>query len=360
MTDPLPRPGRRALLVAGGGTLLAAAGGALLGRSSGAGTAGPPPAGAVGEFDVSGAAEDLPLSPLRHVSGPQSLSYPDGGGALYVLQVVPASVRLGDEDRAPGGRERRLAGDLCVSRLSASGELTASMHLRGFGHGMSFGVEPVGGDVFLWVESDADPETGYGRAVARVRFRDGAVVDSSSDEVRHHRPYPGARKVHPTLDLAHRRVLVSHWTGRTHRYSVHAMDDFAAGRHEPLWTLEDTALRSGETFQGCALRGRLVYQLTGKHYTDERGANPPSGGGDTYVSALDVRTGRTVGRRKVTVAPDLEFREPEGIAVRPGARPELCVAFSVKTPGRRDIAVFSCPAWAGARPAAPSARTTRS
>ncbi|MCX5400518.1 signaling protein [Streptomyces sp. NBC_00102] len=345
MTDGPHRPGRRALLVAGGGTLLAAAGGALLGRGSGPGADDRPPAGAVGEFDVSAAAGDLPLTPLRHVSGPQSLSYPDGGGTLYALQVVPASVRLGDEDRAPGGRERRLAGDLCVSRLSASGALTGSMHLRGFGHGMSFGTEPAGGEVFLWVESDADPDTGYGRAVARVRFRDGAVVDSSSAEVRHLRPYPGDRKVHPTLDLAHRRVLVSRWTGRTHRYSVHDMDDFAAGRTEPLWSLEDTALREGETFQGCALRGRLVYQLTGKHYTDEKGGNPPSGGGDTHVSALDVRTGRTVGRRKVTVAPGLDFREPEGIAVRPGARPELCVAFSVKTAERRDIAVFACPAW---------------
>ncbi|MEU1089598.1 signaling protein [Streptomyces sp. NPDC005576] len=347
MKDGRHRPGRRALLVAGGGTLLAAAGGALLGGTSRSDTAESPPAGAVGEFDVSAAAEDLPLSPLRHVSGPQSLSYPDDGGAVYALQVVPASVRLGDEDRAPGGRERRLAGDLCVSRLSKSGALTGSMHLRGFGHGISFGTEPVRGEVFLWVESDADPETGYGRAVARVRFRDGAVVDSSSDEVRHHRPYPDGHHVHPTLDLAGRRVLVSHWTGRTHRYSVHDMDDFAAGRHEPLWSLEDTALREGETFQGCALRGRLVYQLTGKHYTDEKGGNPPSGGGDTYVSALDVRTGRTVGRRKVTVAPGLDFREPEGVAVRPGTRPELCVAFSVKTPGRRDLTVFSCPAWPG-------------
>ncbi|WP_392673323.1 signaling protein [Streptomyces sp. LN785] len=340
--------GRRALIVAGAGTAIAAAGGVLL-------PSGPDPdpqddgrpAGPVGLFDVSAASELLPPSPLHHASGPQSVSYGDGSGTVYALQVVPASVRLPDERRPLGGRARRLAGDLCVSVLSRSGAETGHMYLRGFGHGISFGVESSGGELLLWVESDVDPRTGYGRAVARIPFHDGVVLDSSSPRVRHHRPLPGSQQLHPTLDPAARRVLVSHWIGRTHHYTVYRTEDFVSGRYEPLHHVEDSALRDGETFQGCALHGDHIYQLTGQQYTDAAGGNPPSAGGNTFVSAIDVRSGRTVGRRKVTAGPRLNFREPEGIAVRPGPEARLCVAFSVKTPGRRELAVYACPPGAG-------------
>ncbi|MEV7956668.1 signaling protein [Streptomyces sp. NPDC058316] len=334
---------RRALLLAGGGTAVAAAGGVLLGGASGDGAGDDlPTAGSVGLFDIDTASKLLPPSPLHHVSGPQSISYGSAADEVYALQVVPASVRLPDEERPLGGRARRLAGDMCVTALSPSGEETGHMHLRGFGHGISFGVEHSDGNVALWVESDVDTRTGYGRAVARVPFHDGAVLDSASPRIRHHRPLPSSHKVHPTLDPTGRRVLVSHWIGRTHHYAVHRVEDFLAGRYAPLHRVRDSALRDGETFQGCALYGDHIYQLTGKPYTDAAGDNPPSSGGNTYVSAIDVRSGRAAGRRKVTVAPGLDFREPEGIAVRPGPEPRLCVGFSVKTPGRRKLTVYSC------------------
>lgn len=231
---------------------------------------------------------------------------------------------------------------MCLTVLSSSGDSVGHMYLRGFGHGISFGVEPSDGGVLLWVESDADPRTGYGRAVARVPFRDGTVLDSSSAGLRHHRPLPGARRMHPTLDLTNRRVLVSHWVGKRHAYAVYRTEDFLAQRYEPLYNVADTALRKGETFQGCALHDEYIYQLTGDPYTDEAGGNPPSAGGNTFVSTIDVSSGRTVARQRVTAAPGLSFREPEGIAVRPGSTAELCIALSVKTRDRRKLTVYSC------------------
>ncbi|WP_406283047.1 signaling protein [Streptomyces sp. NBC_00209] len=330
---------RRTLLLGGSG----AAGGVLLSPRHGSVLpGGGKSAGAAGEFDVSTASELMAPTPLRHVTGPQSVSYGRSPDDTYALQLMPASVRLPDETRALGGRARRLSGDMCVTVLSPSGGSTGHMYLRGFGHGISFGVEPSDGNVLLWVESDADPRTGYGRAIARVPFRDGTVLDSSSPGLRHHRPVPGALRMHPTLDLANRRVLVSHWIGRRHAYAVYRMEDFLAQRYEPLYDFADSALKKGETFQGCALRNGYVYQLTGNPYSGEAGGNPPSAGGNTFVSTLDVNSGRTVARRRVTAAPELDFREPEGIAVRPGTTPRLCIAFSVKTPDRRRITVYSC------------------
>ncbi|MFC9242810.1 signaling protein [Streptomyces sp. NPDC057136] len=332
--------GRRAVLFAGGGAVIAAVGG-VSARVSGPDDG--RPAGTVGLFAVDEAAELLPPSPLRTVNGPQSIAFDDERGHVYALQVMPGGLRLPDEKEPRSGRERRLAGDMCVSVLSLSGAAAGHMYLRGFGHGISMGVEPSGADVLLWVESDVDERTGYGRAVARVPFRDGAVLDSSSPAVRHHRPLPSSHQLHPAVDLAGRHVLVSHWSGDAHHYAVYRMDDFLDGRYEPLHTVADVALRDGEWVQGCALHGDHIYQLTGKGYTDEAGSNPPSAGGDTFVSAIEVRTGRVAGRRKVTVAPELHFREPEGIAVRTAPEPRLCMGFSVKTPERRDLAVYACP-----------------
>lgn len=341
---------RRALLVAGGGAVTAAAGGVLLhevlddDEPSGRPPADPKDrAGSVGPFDIGAARELLAPSELHHVSGPQSIAFGADPDVVVAAQVVPKGVRLRDEKKALGGRDRRLAGDLCVTLLSRSGDERGFMHLRGFGHGISFGVESVTGGAYLWVESDVDPETGYGRAVARVPYRAGSVLDSSSAQVEHHRPLSGSHTIHPAVDQRARRVLLSHWTGGDHHYAVHGMDDFLAGRYEPLYRVEDAGRRDGETLQGCALYGDHIYQLTGHPYTDAAGGNPPSGGGDTYVSAFEVRSGKLVGRRKVRVAPGLNFREPEGIAVRPGQRPELAVAFSVKRPGLRALTVYGCP-----------------
>ncbi|WP_329124307.1 phage baseplate protein [Streptomyces sp. NBC_01465] len=331
---------RRTLLLAGGGSAAALVTGgvaatALITDQS------PPKAGSpAGVFDIAAASRLLSPTPLHEVSGPQALAFDDTRGHLYTLQGIPGGVRLAGESRPRSSSQRRLHGDMCVSRLSRSGELLAHMYLRGFGHGISLGIEPSGAQVELWVESRADPRTGYGRSVARVPFRDRTVLDSSAPSVRHHSPLPGSHTVHPALDLSGRRVLVSHWTGRQHRYAVYPMDDFLAGRYRPSHTVLDTVRRKGEPLQGCALHGDFIYQLTGNPYTDEDGDNPPSAGGNTYLSAIALRTGKPAGRRRVTVAPTLPFREPEGLAVRLTPRPALCMGFSTKARGRRELSVY--------------------
>ncbi|MDF6018116.1 signaling protein [Streptomyces sp. JH34] len=331
---------RRALLLAGGGTVAAAtAAGVVLARRE---KQTPPPPGAVGLFDIDAAAELLRPTPLHDITGPQSIAF-DEHGRMYALQVMQGGIRLPDEERPASGKARRLAGDMCVTAYARGGAAAGHMYLRGFGHGISMGVEPSGDGPLLWVECDADTGTGYGRAVARVPFHHGTVLDSTSPSVRHHRPLPGSHRIHPAVDVAGGRVLLSHRAGRSQRYTVYALDDFLSGSYKPLADLRNHALRGGETLQGCAVHGDHIYQLTGTPYTDPEGANPPEGGGNTYVSAIDVRSGRTIGRRKVSVAPHLPFREPEGLAVRPGARPELCVAFSVKSGDRRNVAVYACP-----------------
>ncbi|MEV8567507.1 signaling protein [Streptomyces sp. NPDC051322] len=340
MTDTGRHISRRSLLWAGGAvTAAVATGGVVAGREA-ADPEPHTPARAAGEFAIASPSQVLSATALHDVTGPQSFAFDDTRGDLYAVQQMQDGLWLAGEPKPVGYAARLRHGDMCVSRLSRTGSLLGHMYLRGFGHGVSLGIEPSGSGVMLWVESQADPATGYGRSVARIPFSDGAVLDSASPSVRHHTPLPGTLRNEPALDVAGGRALISHWAGKEHRYAVYRMSDFAAGRYEPMHTVRDIARHKGEPFQGGALHGDFIYQLTGNPYSDASGGNPPGSGGNTYISAIDLRTGKMAGRHRVTVDPLLTFREPEGLAVQLSPKPRLCMGFSTKVPGRRNLSVY--------------------
>ncbi|MFI9062566.1 signaling protein [Streptomyces sp. NPDC053429] len=296
----------------------------------------------VGEFDMRTGAELLAPTPLFNTTGPQSFAFDDANGLLYTLQGIQGDIQLDGETEPVDSGARKSAGDMCLTRMSSSGVPLGHMYLRGFGHGISFGVEPVGTSTYIWVEGRPDLASGYGRSVARVRFKDGALVDGSDDAVTQYEPVPGATEVSPALDLAGGRVLVSHTEDGEHRFSVYGKADFLAGHFDAAHLLRaGVQVKEEEWFQGCALHGDFVYVLTGHPYTGKKGDNPPKSGGNTYVSAIDIRTGEPQGRRKVTVAPGLPYREPEGMAISTvGGRAGLCVGFSIKAEERRELTVY--------------------
>ncbi|MFG2333263.1 signaling protein [Streptomyces sp. NPDC048604] len=334
MHRPGPRFSRRTLLIGGAAAASLATGvavGSLLGpddeRRAGDDAPRTPvrPPARVGGFDVARPARLWRPTPLSDVTGPQSLAFDDVNRRVYVAQAV---------------RGRGRDGDLCITRYDFSGRRLGRMSLRGFGHGVSIGVEPAGDRTWLWVESDAD-RTGYGRAVARVRFRDGAVLDESAAPVRQLRAAPdGSRRVHPAVDMAGGRVLIAYRTDGELRYGLHRIEDLKSGNTSPTQIIENPGILEGETFQGCALYGNYLYLLTGNPYSRPGGRNPEGSGGNTFISAIDVTTGESAGRQRVLVDLDLNYREPEGIAVRLTPEPLLCVGFSVKSPGRRNIALY--------------------
>lgn len=280
---------RRAVLLAGGGATIAATGGVLT-WVSGRENRVPPPA-TVGLFAVDEAVTLLPPSPLRTVSGPQSFAFDAAGDRVYALQVMADGLRLPDEEEPVSGRDRKMAGDMCVSVLSLSGSAAGHMYLRGSATGSRWAWSPpartcCSGWSPMWtsgpvtdVPSPGSPSvTGPSWTVRRPPYGTTGRCRAAASSIR--------RSTRWTAGF-----LVSHWVGEAHHYAVYRADDFLDGRYEPLHTVADGALRDGEWVQGCALYGDHIYQLTGKGYTDEAGANPPSGGGDTFVSALDVRTG---------------------------------------------------------------------
>ncbi|MFI8187228.1 Teichoic acid biosynthesis protein C (Precursor) [Streptomyces sp. NPDC085946] len=263
---------------------------------------------------------------LREPTVLQSFAFDEVNRHLYVLQL------------RPGGADR---GDLCLNRLDQRGERLGHMYLHGFGHGVSMGVQHApDGTVWIWTEADA--KDGYGRGVTRFRFSHGAVRTRRDVKIRH--PIEGSTHNQPSVCPATGRIAVRYRRDGRPRYRVWDLDAFTARDYaHALADLPQTGTHPDPEvpFQGYALYGDHLYQLAGSAYDGT--ANPPARHGNAYLSCLDIRTGALVQRRRTEAGHSLDFREPEGLAVRHRPEPRLCLGLASGPVGARRFSVYCKP-----------------
>ncbi|WP_333776768.1 phage baseplate protein [Streptomyces sp. IBSBF 3136] len=256
----------------------------------------------------------------------QSFAFDEVHRHLYVLQV------------ARGGLAD---GDLCLNRLDMEGRRLGHMYLKGFGHGVSMGVQnDPDGTVWIWTEADA--LHGFGRGVTRFRFAAGATRTSRDVKIRY--PVEGSRNNQPTLCTATRRLAIRYRLENVPRYRVWDLAAFVARDYgDPLADLPQTGAHPDPTvpFQGYALHGDHLYQLAGSAY-DAR-TNPPAHHGNTYLSCLDIRTGALLAAHRTGAGHTLSHREPEGLAVRHTGGPRLYLGFASGAPGARRFSLYCKP-----------------
>ncbi|MFF1701969.1 Teichoic acid biosynthesis protein C (Precursor) [Streptomyces sp. NPDC058252] len=260
---------------------------------------------------------------LQEPTVAQSFAFDETNEHLYVLQVTT------------GGAE---AGDLCLNKLDFEGDRLGHMYLRGFGHGVSMGVQN-GADGSVWIWTEAAAVGGYGQGVTRFHFADGA--SRTLDQVNVRRPVPGSTNNQPALCMATSRIAVRHRVDNVPRYRVYDLDTFVSGDYTAhLADFPQTGAHPdpGVPFQGYALHGDFLYQLAGTAYDDA--TNPPAGHGNAYVSCLDIRTGALVQQTRTEAGYSLDHREPEGLAVRRDVGPRLCIGLASGAVGARRFSVY--------------------
>jgi len=282
-------------------------------------------------IDLSAAAERWlwQKATLQVGTVPQSFAFDEVNKRLYVLQI------------APGGRA---AGDLVLSKLDYDGNRLGHMLLPHFGHGVSMGVQNAAdGTVWIWTEAQA--VKGYGKGVTRFRFVDGAT--RTLDKVNVRTPIPGSVNNQPSVCMASKRIAVRHRVGGAARYRVYDLDAFTAGDYSThLADFPQTGAHPDPAvpFQGYALHGDHLYQLAGTAYDDA--TNPPSGHGNTYLSCLDIRTGNLLQQQRTEAGRSLDYREPEGLAIRRKAGkggPRLCIGLASGDENARKFSIFYKP-----------------
>ncbi|MFB7595114.1 teichoic acid biosynthesis protein C [Streptomyces sp. NPDC056160] len=345
------RPSRRSLLALGGAGALAAAT-----ASAGAGTASAATSPAPGSaLLVPSPRLDLNSASANWIRGKatkdstiiQSFGYDNVNRHIYLAQVTQGGLRQAGESAPVSSADRNLHGDLTITKWDMAGNVLGHMYLRGFGHGMSFGVEPVGATACLWTEVDAvalSDGTSRGTRLARFPFTDGQVLDSTSPGLVKYTPVPGSKVNTASVDPVYGRLVVRYQdTDGRKKYQVHDLDLARLGIwSEPLAVIGEPdvtavagwplATYGHPSLQGYVAVGRYLYMLHGNPYdwTEEIDGQEvvisQPGVGNTFISSVDLTTGAfspappspfnvNVNPCHTAAAYTLDYREPEGLGV---------------------------------------------
>src|SRR5699024_12459911 len=145
-----------------------------------------------------------------------------------------------------------------------------------------------------------------------------------------------AREYTCAIDHQHGRMAIAYWSGVDKRVAVLPLEEVLRGRvPDPI---ADFSRPEGlGTFQGYALDGDALYTLDGNSYSD---TNPTPG--NTYLGRIDWRSGELVERVHNRTALDLDFREPEGLAVEYSRHrpPRLYLGFASGVVGARRSTIY--------------------
>lgn len=280
---------RRGLLKAGGAALLTA--------------------GALGTVGAGTASAAVPASPRFDLSKPSA----DGFRKVMLHEAHHAMQGIAFDNRNRElyivlARDGGSGDDLCITRLSTTGEVTGAMHVNNAGHGVSIGVEPVGSDTYIWMESDSDHNDGSGRGTALQRFR--FVSGASPASVQKY--FVGSDTITCATDPINQRILIrrNESDGMTYRLYNLADRDPATGTFtNRLAKITQPRLGDGSvTFQGYTVFGQYLYTLDGTGQSSASNIN-------SYLTCIDLNTGKVVERSLTKAGESLVYREPEGMAV---------------------------------------------
>lgn len=276
-------------------TMLKATGASLLGLGAASALTAPSASATVPasqRFDLSQPSSErfreVTLHETHHAM--QGMAYDNVNRRLYIVQARNGT----DGD------------DLCINQLSIDGTPTGHMHIDNAGHGVSIGAEPVGSSTYIWMECDSDAHTpdGRGTALARFKFVNGASPSGVQKFL------TGSKTITCATDPENKRLLVRRNESGSMHYSLFPLASAAAGDFgSPLAHFAQPQLGDGSvTFQGYTVLGQYLYTLDGTGHEDPADIN-------SYVTAIDMNTGKVVQRSFTHAGDSLFFREPEGMMV---------------------------------------------
>jgi hypothetical protein len=225
------------------------------------------------------------------------------------------------------------AGDLTLTRVSASGARLGWMHLAGFGHGLSIGIDG-GGGIWTEVHATAEPARGwalagsYGSQIARFAWRSGATIAWNSAGVERFGVNAGAPEQTPSVDVADGLIAVQYWSAGLHafRWAVYSLAAFKKHSYTALARFTVPRALGGGVEQGWALASRT-----------QVGNWQGTAGGTATFSGVTA-AGTVAWKVTSTAGAGLSFREPEGMArAGPG---NLCTGFASGPAGARRANVY--------------------
>ncbi|WP_426366831.1 hypothetical protein [Streptomyces sp. E-08] len=301
---------------------------------------------------------------------PQAIASDTRNGWVFVLQMES------------GGQQDIEQGNMRLNRIDRlTGKVIDSMQLKGFGHGISMGVEPGDGQTYLWTEvgremaysrrSDGTVKAAFGKAVTRFRYAKDTVLDADDPALRKFTPPGSTSGTGPSIDPVNNLLCVMYHKGGKRTFTRYDLAAAAAGSWVPVGTSfvmsdcdgQPTTCVDEETTPDVPSRYPLEKELTSQGYTvlgdvlywyqwapylvdDDPNTLPADGfPGVAFLTSYDWKTGTRFDRQVVTSADGLTRREPEGVAVEVDpttGETRLLFGFSNTVPGTtgsRDVTI---------------------
>ncbi|MEK3726112.1 phage baseplate protein [Paenibacillus sp. FSL H8-0034] len=238
----------------------------------------------------------------------QSFAFDNVNQHIYFVQVMSGGNQLPGETKPVSNADRALNGDLTLTKLDFSGNKLGHMSLKGFGHGVQIGVEAVGNTAYLWTETDSVAT--FGTQIARFKFENDKTLSTSSPELEKHRLIENVEHTTVNIDSANGLLTMRYRKNGVFRFGVYALEEVKRKQYTPI---SDVPQPSMGTFQGFASYGNTLYLLEGNAYGSNGSVKP---NGNTYITAVDLKTGEVVDKQLISVGETLVYREPEGLGIR--------------------------------------------
>ncbi len=167
---------------------------------------------------------------------------------------------------ASKGAERAINGDLALTKLDMNGNILGYMFLKGFGHGVSIGVEMEGNTAYIWTEVDAvanGGKNGWGSRLTRFPFVNESILTSNSPNLEKFELIPNADRTTVNIDIAYGLLTMRYRKHGAYRFATFPLEQVKKREYTAIFDIAQPKLG---TFQGFASHGRYLYLLEGTPY----------------------------------------------------------------------------------------------
>ncbi len=205
-------------------------------------------------------------------------------------------------------------GNIILSKIDFNGKVLGKMYLKAFGHGNQIGIDRIDGVTKIWVECDGAIASGgsfFGKKVCRFEFINNKTCYNHEGNVYSLAP-SDSEYVFVAVNEESDRLGIRYKQNGKFYFEVYSLRSVLNNTPQLLAKIlipSTIETSSKSPNQGFALHANMIYNYEGFSYDQTDNKN------NIKISCIDFK-GNVLYSQYITHAPNLSYREPEGLFFR--------------------------------------------
>lgn len=205
-------------------------------------------------------------------------------------------------------------GNIILSKIDFNGKVLGKMYLKAFGHGNQIGIDRIDGTTKIWVECDGAIASGgsfFGKKVCRFEFINNKTCYNHEGNVYSLAP-SDSEYVFVAVNEESDRLGIRYKQNGKFYFEVYSLRSVLNNTPQLLAKIlrpSTIETSSKSPNQGFALHANMIYNYEGFSYDQTDNKN------NIKISCIDFK-GNVLYSQYITHAPNLSYREPEGLFFR--------------------------------------------